>query len=175
MTCFYLCFLTRTSSGEYAGSAEDSWASFNGTGALINNPGYLNEKLNGGGSRAYNAPSGQHSHAWGRVLWAKDASDEMLIHWLCPRSFQRQYPTLHSQRTHCCVKWNPFYGIAWIVTFLSLWLGREGHRILDQDGPVSAEEHREEYEVYGTRNLLCYELQRWRERHTNSKHISTLS
>jgi hypothetical protein len=149
--CQYLCYfiLPRISSGEYAGSAEDSWASFNGMGALIDDPSDLNEKRSAGSIDANASSGGKHSPAWGRVLWAIDASDEMLIHWLCPSSFQRQYPTLATQRAHYCVKCNPLYWLAWIVTLLSLWLGREGHRLVDQDGPVSVEEHREEYEVCG--------------------------
>lgn len=107
---------------------------------MIDSPSRLREKF---------SPGPTHSLAWGRVLWAVDASDEMLIHWLCPSAFHHQNPTLEAQRAHFCVKWNLFYGLAWLVTLLSLGLGREGHRLFNQAGPVSAEERREEYEVNG--------------------------
>ena len=69
----------------------------------------------------------------------------MLFHWLCPSGFNAK--SLSEQRNACVVKWNPLYWACFLVTFLSLWLGREGHLVVGQGGAVSKEERREEYEV----------------------------
>ena len=55
----------------------------------------------------------------------------MLFHWLCTKSFNEDQ-TLEEQRAAPSVKRNPLYWLAFIATFLSLWLGREFHILLDQ-------------------------------------------
>jgi len=87
----------------------------------------------------------EHAGPWSRTCWSIDASDEMLFDWLCTSQFNEK--SLSEQRSACVVRWNPLYWICFIVTFLSLWLGREGHRLVGQAGPVSKEERRDEYEV----------------------------
>jgi len=80
-----------------------------------------------------------------RFKWSQDASDEMIFHWLCTSRFTSQ--TLEDQRLSCVVKYNPLYWMVFVVTFLSLGLGREFHILLGQGGPVSESERRDEYEV----------------------------
>jgi len=80
-----------------------------------------------------------------RIQWSIDASDEMIFHWVCSRRFNEQ--PLPQQRKSWAVKWNIFYWGAFLVTLLSLWLGREFHIALEQGGPVCAKERRREYEV----------------------------
>jgi hypothetical protein len=80
-----------------------------------------------------------------RSQWVQDASDEMLFHWLCTSRFNSK--TLHDQRNSCIVKYNPFYWMVFIVTYLSLGLGREFHILIGQGDPVSDTERRSEYEV----------------------------
>eukprot|EP00613_Pedinella_sp_CCMP2098_P032106 CAMPEP_0171725242 /NCGR_PEP_ID=MMETSP0991-20121206/24877_1 /TAXON_ID=483369 /ORGANISM="non described non described, Strain CCMP2098" /LENGTH=322 /DNA_ID=CAMNT_0012318343 /DNA_START=280 /DNA_END=1248 /DNA_ORIENTATION=+ len=89
--------------------------------------------------------SGQEIEPFPRLAWARDASDEMLFHWLCTSRFNAQ--TLEDQRNACVAKYNPFYWLAFLATFLSLWVGREFHILVYQGGPVNLSERRHEYEV----------------------------
>ena len=81
----------------------------------------------------------------GRVEWSVDASDEMIFHWVCSSKFNEQ--ELDVARQTCTVRWNPLYWIAFLATFLSLFVGREFHILLSQGGPVNMPEARQEYEV----------------------------
>ncbi len=64
------------------------------------------------------------------IQWSKDASDEMIFHWLCPTSFNEK--PLPDKRRACVVSCNPLYWLVFLMTFLSLWLGREFHLAFGQ-------------------------------------------
>ena len=68
--------------------------------------------------------------------WAADASDEMIFHWLCTAAFNDR--GLDHARSTCVVRWNPLYWVAFLVTVLSLFVGREFHILLDQGNAVNA-------------------------------------
>ena len=89
--------------------------------------------------------SSRRNRIRGRVEWAADASDEMIFHWLCTAAFNDR--GLDHARSTCVVRWNPLYWVAFLVTVLSLFVGREFHILLDQGNAVNAHEQRQEYEV----------------------------